>query len=133
MTSLSNNIPTSSQGRSDRITQFMENVKHYLLINLILITLLFTLTGKFLQFLDPVAGILDIGILTVALFGLLVGIAAVLCSLWLQELLWQPFKAFRKNIQSHFNRLSSWQQCILYFSVFFFMLYAVVKVMGIVL
>lgn len=109
------------------------NIKAYLINRLIIITMLFTLSGKLLQFLDPAAGILDIGIFTVGIFGLLVGVAAILCSLWLQELLWQPFNAFRKNIQSHFNRLSSWQQCILYFSVFFLMLYAVIVAVGVVM
>jgi len=86
---------------------------------------LFIVSGPILQMLDPAAGILDVGILSVLLFGLIGGFVAILCSLWLQELLWQPFKVFRKQFRSHFNQLSSWQQCILYFSVFFLLLYAV--------
>ena len=92
---------------------------------LIYLLVLFLFTGTILQAIDPAAGVLDIGILSVLLLGLIGGIAAILCSLWLQELLWQPFKVFRKQFRSHFNQLSSWQQCILYFSVFFLLLYAV--------
>ncbi|WP_079642646.1 hypothetical protein [Sphingobacterium nematocida] len=85
-----------------------------------------------LQLFDPAIGVLDFGVLTVAVFGLLVGWLAVYISIWLQELLWHPFKSFRKQFGHHFNQLSSWQQCILYFSVFFLLLYAVVKVMEVV-
>ncbi|ERJ57443.1 hypothetical protein [Sphingobacterium paucimobilis] len=85
---------------------------------------------KVLPLIDPTAAVLDLGILTVGLLGFLIGLAAILCSLWLQELLWQPFKAFRKDFLLHFNQLTSWQQCILYFSVFFLLLFAVILVMG---
>ena len=85
-----------------------------------------------LQLIDPAIGVLDFGTLTVAVFGLLVGWLAVYISLWLQELLWSPFKSFRKQFGHHLNQLSSWQQCILYFSVFFLLLYAVLKAMEVV-
>ena len=85
----------------------------------------FLASGPVLQFLDPRAGVLDIGILSLLFFGLLGGVLAVFCCFWLQELLWRPFKYFRQNFQSHFNQLTSWQQSILYFSVFFLLLYAV--------
>ena len=85
----------------------------------------FMAIGPLLQLLDPRAGVLDIGILSLLLFGVLPGLTAILCCFWLQELLWQPFKFFRQNFQSHFNQLTSWQQSILYFSVFFLLLYAV--------
>lgn len=133
MTTFSRQLPPSDLGWKRGYNIILSNIKFYLFRWLVLITLLFTLLGKVLVLLDPAAGILDIGILTVAVFGLLVAVAAILCSLWLQELLWQPFKAFRKGFLSHFNQLTSWQQCILYFSVFFLMLYAGVMVMGIVL
>jgi len=102
---------------------------------MVLITLLtlFLVAGSMLQRLDPAAGIMDIGILTVLLFGLICGVLAIVSSVWLQELLWQPFKVFRKQFQSHFNRLSSWQQCILYFSVFFLLLYALLWGLAMVL
>ena len=93
----------------------------------------FGFAGTVLQLVDPAAGVLDIGILSVLLLGLLGGLAAILCSLWLQELLWQPFKLFRQQFHTHFNRLSSWQQCIIYFSVFFLLLYAVLCALAIVL
>jgi hypothetical protein len=105
------------------------------LLTIILVNLLtmFLFAGPILQTLDPAAGILDIGVLTVLLFGLIAGVLAILGSLWLQELLWQPFKVFRKQFQSHFNGLSSWQQCILYFSVFFLLLYAILWGLAMVL
>ncbi len=104
-------------------------------LTIILVTLLILslFAGTVLQTIDPAAGVPDIGILSVLLLGLIGGLAAVMCSLWLQELLWQPFKTFRKQFYSHFNRLSSWQQCILYFSVFFLLLYAVLWGLAMVL
>ncbi|WP_164111713.1 MULTISPECIES: hypothetical protein [Sphingobacterium] len=85
-----------------------------------------------LQLLDPTIGVLDFGTLTMLIFGLLVGWLAVYISIWLQELLWHPFQSFRKQFDHHFNKLSSWQQCILYFSVFFLLLYAVLKAIEVV-
>jgi hypothetical protein len=104
-------------------------------IGLMLLSLLgiFIFAGTILQFIDPTAAILDIGILSVLLLGLLGGIAAVFCSLWLQEILWQPFKFFRKNLFYHVEQLTSWQQCILYFSVFFLLLYAAIWMLSIIL
>lgn len=93
----------------------------------------FLLAGTTLQTLDPAAGILDIGILSVLLFGLLTGTIVISCSLWLQEILWKPFKVFRKQFHQHFNQLTSWQQCIIYFSVFFLWLYAAIWTLSIVL
>lgn len=78
-----------------------------------------------LQLLDPAIAVLDFGTITLVIFGLLVGWLAVYISIWLQELLWHPFKFFRQQFNNHFNQLTSWQQCILYFSAFFLLLYAV--------
>ncbi|WP_079644624.1 hypothetical protein [Sphingobacterium nematocida] len=91
------------------------------------------MVSTILQLFDPAIGVLDFGTLTVAVFGLLVGWLAVYISIWLQELLWSPFKSFRKQFGHHLNQLSSWQQCILYFSVFFLLLYAVLKAMEVVM
>ena len=105
------------------------------LLGIILISLLtlFLFVGSILQLLDPAAGVLDIGMLSVLLLGLIGGLAAIFCSFWLLELLWQPFKIFRKQFFAHFNQLSSWQQCILYFAVFFLLLYAVLWGLAMVL
>src|SRR5690606_16099657 len=94
---------------------------------------LFLLSGTLLQILDPAAGVLDIGMLSVLLFGLLAGLVVVFVSLWLQEMLWRPFKYFRKQFFHHFNQLTSWQQCIIYFSVFFLLLYAALYMLIIML
>ncbi|NGM64419.1 hypothetical protein [Sphingobacterium sp. SGR-19] len=107
--------------------------KHKIGIVVLLMLALFLFIGTILQFVDPTAGVLDIGILSVWLFGLLVGMAAIFCSLWLQEILWQPFKAFRKEFNYHFNQLTSWQQCIIYFSVLFLSLFAVLWALSIIL
>lgn len=98
-----------------------------------LLVAVFLFIGHFLQRIDPGAGILDIGVLSVLLLGMIGGFVCVLCSLWLQELLWQPFKVFRKQFRLHFNQLTPWQQCILYFSVFFLLLYAVLWALALVL
>lgn len=95
--------------------------------------LMFLAAGPLLQSIDPRSAVLDIGILSISLFGVLSGLTAILCCFWLQELLWQSFKVFRQNFQSHFNQLTSWQQCILYFSVFFLSLYAVLWALAMVL
>jgi hypothetical protein len=98
----------------------------YFILAIMLINLLtlFLFAGTVLQLIDPTAGVMDIGILSVLILGLLGGLLSIFCSIWLQELLWQPFKIFRQHFQSHFNQLTSWQQCILYFSVFFLLVYA---------
>ena len=107
--------------------------KHKLGIAVLLLTALFLFIGTILQFIDPTAGTLDTGTLSVLFFGLLTSMAAIFCSLWLQEILWQPFKTFRKEFNYHFNQLTSWQQCIIYFSVFFLSLYAVLWALAIIL
>ena len=94
---------------------------------------LFFFIGTLLQLIDPTAGIMDIGILSVAVFGFLLALAAFFCSLWLQEILWQPFKTFRREIRYHFNQLTSWQQCILYFAVFFLWVFAILWALSIIL
>ncbi|WP_144062711.1 hypothetical protein [Sphingobacterium paucimobilis] len=101
-------------------------------IGTIVLCSIWLLTASILSLLDPTAGLLDSGILTVLIFGLIVGWLAVYISFWLQELLWHPFKTFRQQFNNHFNELTSWQQCIIYFSVFFLLLYAVIMVMVVV-
>ncbi|WP_313533140.1 hypothetical protein [Sphingobacterium athyrii] len=95
--------------------------------------LFFISAGLLLQAIDPTAGVLDIGILSVLLFGILAGLLVIYCCYWLQEILWQPFKFFRQEFGHHFNQLTSWQQCILYFSVFFLSLFSFLVVLAIVL
>ena len=107
--------------------------KHKIGLTLLALVGVFLFAGTVLQLIDPTAAVLDIGILSVLLLGLLGGIAAVFCSLWLQEILWQPFKFFRKNLFYHIEQLTSWQQCILYFSVFFLLLYAAIWMLSITL
>lgn len=105
------------------------------LLSIVLASLLvfFISAGLLLQAIDPTAGVLDIGILTVLLFGILAGLLAIYCCYWLQEILWQPFKLFRQQFNFHFNQLTSWQQCIIYFSVFFLSLFSFLAVLAIVL
>lgn len=107
--------------------------KHKIGIATMLLITVFLYIGMILQFIDPTAGILDIGILSVLLFGILSSIAAIYCSFWLQEILWKPFQVFRKQFHQHFNQLTSWQQCIIYFSVFFLLLYAVLWALTVVM
>jgi len=95
--------------------------------------LFFISAGLLLQAIDPTAGVLDIGILSVLLFAILTGLLAIYCCYWLQEILWQPFKFFRENFSYHFNQLTSWQQCILYFSVFFFLMFSFLAILAILL
>lgn len=109
------------------------STKEKLFFGLVFIAIGWLMLSVLLQLIDPAIGVLDFGILTVAVFGLLVSWATVFISVWLQELLWKPFKYFRKEFQSHFNQLTSWQQCILYFLVFFLVLFAVLKGMEVVL
>jgi hypothetical protein len=105
------------------------------LLGIVLACLLvfFIAAGLVLQAIDPTAGVLDIGILSVLLFGILAGLLAIYCCYWLQEILWQPFKFFRQDLSYHFNQLTSWQQCILYFSVFFLSLFSFLAVLAILL
>ncbi|WON92553.1 hypothetical protein ACLCDV_18845 [Sphingobacterium sp. Lzh-3] len=105
------------------------------LLSIILACLLifFISSGLLLQAIDPTAGVLDIGMLSVLLFAILAGLAAVYCCFWLQEMLWQPFKFFRQEFSAHFNQLTSWQQCIIYFSVFFLSLFSFLAVLALLL
>jgi hypothetical protein len=105
------------------------------LLGIVLACLLvfFISAGLLLQAVDPTAGILDIGVLSVLLFGVLAGLFMIYCCYWLQEILWCPFKFFRQEFSYHFNQLTSWQQCILYFSVFFLSLFSFLAVLAIVL
>ncbi|WP_343561589.1 hypothetical protein [Sphingobacterium sp.] len=95
--------------------------------------ILFISAGLLLQAIDPTAGVLDIGVVSVLVFGVLAGMLAIYCCCWLQEILWQPFKLFRQQFSYHFNQLTSWQQCIIYFSVFFLSLFSFLAVLAIVL
>ncbi|NPE47777.1 hypothetical protein [Sphingobacterium prati] len=105
------------------------------LLGIVLACLLvfFISAGLLLQAIDPTAGVLDIGILSVLLFAILAGLLAIYCCYWLQEILWQPFKFFRQEFSDHFNQLTSWQQCIIYFSVFFLSLFSLLLALAIVL
>ena len=104
-----------------------------LLLYLVWLLTFFIMADSIIKLVDPSAAVLDIGILSMLLFGIICGVAAIFCSLWLQELLWQPFKTIRQNLSTHLNKLSSWQQCILYFSVFFLLLYAALWALAIVI
>lgn len=95
----------------------------------LLLTIIFLFVGSILQFLDPAAGILDLGVLSLLYFGLMAGLVFICCCTWLQEYLWKPFKYYRQDIYFHFNQLSSWQQSILYFSVFFLFLFAFLRLL----
>jgi len=108
------------------------SLKEKLFFGFLFLIIGWIMVSTVLQLLDPAIGVLDFGTLTIAVFGLLVGWLAVYISIWLQELLWHSFKSFRKQFDHHFNQLSSWQQCILYFSVFFLLLFAVIEAVEIV-
>ncbi|WP_079645910.1 hypothetical protein [Sphingobacterium nematocida] len=116
-----------AQGWSEELS-----LKQKLFFGFLFLVIAWIMVSTVLQLIDPAIGILDFGTLTIAVFGLLVGWLAVYISIWLQELLWHPFKYFRQQFNNHFNQLTSWQQCILYFSVFFLLLYAVIKAMEVV-
>ena len=122
MTTITNNPSWLAQGWREELT-----TKEKLFFGFLFLIIGWLMVSAVLQLFDPAIGVLDFGVLTVAIFGLLVGWLAVYISIWLQELLWHSFKSFRKQFDHHFNQLSSWQQCILYFSVFFLLLYAVLK------
>ncbi|OOG16334.1 hypothetical protein BWD42_21605 [Sphingobacterium sp. CZ-UAM] len=95
----------------------------------ILLLVIFLFVGSTLQFLDPTAGILDLGTLSLLYFGLMAGVVFIFSCAWLQEYLWRPFKYYRQDIYYHFNQLNSWQQSILYFSVFFLFLFAFLQLL----
>ncbi|WP_286753538.1 MULTISPECIES: hypothetical protein [Sphingobacterium] len=105
------------------------------LLGIVLASLLvfFIAAGILLQAVDPTAAVVDIGIVSVLLFAVLATLLVIYCCYWLQEILWQPFKLFRQQFSVHFNQLTSWQQCIIYFSVFFLSLLSFLAVLAIVL
>ncbi|MDR0265376.1 MAG: hypothetical protein LBJ04_19325 [Sphingobacterium sp.] len=107
--------------------------RQVLSIVLACLLIFFILSGLLLQAIDPTAGVLDLGILSLLLFAILAGLASIYCCFWLQELLWQPFKFFRQEFSFHFNQLTSWQQCIIYFSVFFLSQFSFLAVLAMLL
>lgn len=108
-------------------------VREKLAIGITILLSIWLLLAAMLAVIDPKVGLLDIGTLTVLIFGLILGWLAVYISFWLQEILWKPFKLFRQQFDYHFNQLSSWQQVILYFTVFFLLLYAILYGLEIIL
>ncbi|MGE8424200.1 MAG: hypothetical protein ACN6PI_15295 [Sphingobacterium siyangense] len=102
-------------------------------ISLVFLMVFFIAAGFLLQEIDPTAGVLDIGILSVLFFAVLAALLIIYCCFWLQEILWQPIKLFRQQFSVHFNQLTSWQQCIIYFSVFFLSLFSFLAVLAILL
>jgi len=107
--------------------------RQVLSIVLACLLIFFISSGLLLQAVDPTAGVLDIGMLSVLLFAILAGLAAIYCCFWLQEMLWQPFKFFRQEFSAYFNQLTSWQQCIIYFSVFFLSLFSFLAILAMLL
>jgi len=107
--------------------------RHVFGIVLACLLIFFISAGLLLQAIDSTAGVLDLGILSVLLFAVLAGLVAIYCCFWLQEILWQPFKFFRQQFSYHFNQLTSWQQCIIYFSVFFLSLFSFLAVLAMLL
>src|SRR5699024_6294507 len=85
----------------------------------------FLFSGRVLQYWDATASVLDTGLLSLLLFIILSAFVSIYCSIWLHELLWKPYRYVRKQFTHHFNALTSWQKCILYFSVFFLLLYTI--------
>ncbi|WP_286766668.1 MULTISPECIES: hypothetical protein [Sphingobacterium] len=102
-------------------------------ISLVCLMVFFIAAGFLLQAIDPTAGVVDIGILSVLFFAVLAALLIIYCCYWLQEILWQPFKFFRQQFSVHFNQLTSWQQCIIYFSVFFLSLFSFLAVLAMLL
>lgn len=93
-------------------------------LGFILMILAFLGCGPLLRQMDGQAAVLDIGALSLLVFALAAGLGIVVCSLWLQELLWRPLRSVRQEMVGHLNTLTSWQKLILYFAVFFLWLYA---------
>ena len=88
---------------------------------------MFVLSGPVLRWLDPVAGVVDFGILSLVILGLLAGLACVVISQWLLGLLWPVFRNFRKyHFEPIFKSLLPWQKILFYFGFFFLVLYALV-------
>ncbi|HLR00429.1 MAG TPA: hypothetical protein VK102_08630 [Sphingobacterium sp.] len=137
MHTLQSYISRSIKDRSGRINNLFtvdkESDRFAIALTFLILLIMFLYAGRVLQFIDPAAGILDIGILSLFPLGLIGGVLSIYFSTWLQELLWKPFRMFRKQFHSNFNQLTSWQQCILYFSVFFLLLYGLLWALAMVL
>lgn len=88
---------------------------------------LFFFSGPLLRLVDPVAAVVDIGVLSLLLLGLLCGLAVVVVSHWLLGLLWPVFRDFGRNhVESVFNSLPSWQKIVIYLGCYFLLVYALV-------
>jgi hypothetical protein len=92
-----------------------------------LVVLAFIISGPMLRLVDPFAASPDIGILGLLVFGLLSGLAMVIISRWLLELLWPVFREFRKHhLEPIFKSLLPWKKLIIYLACYFLLLYALV-------
>lgn len=91
--------------------------------------LLFLYAGPVLRTLDPVAAVLDIGVLSLLLLAVIALLGFIALSHWLLGLLWPVFRQFHKNHFSPvFKSLFPWQKIIIFLSCFFLLLYAFVLV-----
>lgn len=92
-----------------------------------LVVLTFIISGPVLRLVDPFAASPDIGILGLLVFGILSGLAMVIISRWLLELLWPVFREFRKHhLEPIFKSLLPWQKLIIYLACYYLLLYALV-------
>lgn len=92
-----------------------------------MVVLAFILSGPVLRLVDPFAASPDIGILGLLVFGILNGLAMVIISRWLLELLLPVFREFRKHhVEPIFKSLLPWQKLIIYLACYYLLLYALV-------
>lgn len=88
---------------------------------------LFLFCGPLLRLVDPVAAVVDLGVLSLLLLGLLAGVGFIAASSWLLGLLWPVFRDFRNHhFEPIFKSLIPWQKIVIYLGCFFLLLYAFV-------
>lgn len=96
-------------------------------IPIILVGTVWLWSGPLLRLIDPVAAVVDLGVLSLLLLGLLSGVGFIAASLWLLGLLWPVFRDFRNyHFEPIFKSLLPWQKIIIYLCCFFLLLYAFV-------
>lgn len=87
--------------------------------------LLFMYASPLLRKLDPLAAVLDLGIISILFFSLLAYLTFIAISHWLLDILWPAFRTFYQQDFTHtFQKLPSWQKIIIYLISYFLLLYA---------
>ncbi len=89
------------------------------------IFILFLYCGPLLRRADPVAAVVDPGVLSLLVLATLSLLLFISISLWLLGLIWPVFRDYRRyHFSSNFKSLTPWQKIAFFMVAFFLLLFA---------